>query len=243
MMTTRNYRFLIAAMLIVFSISCKTAKPPLASVDLPPPLCGTYVSKKSLYDTLTFTDWNSVEVMTEFIPPSLYYITGDTAVVIPDKSFLLFRIEKANTLKGLGGWVGEGKWRKIPGSDGDCGSASPSSAEEAKEMKQWKSYFELLVHPDYKEIGVERLKELCEAGHAKSCIDYAVFTMDFMSDNPDMTYVQKACEMGFYMGCYRMGELLLRKNRLPEAKPYFEKSCEMGHKASCMSLDLLDFEE
>ena len=58
-----------------------------------------------------------------------------------------------------------------------------------------------------------------------------------------MTYIQKACDMGFYMGCYRMGELLLRKNRMEAAKPYFKKSCEMGHQASCMSLGLLDFPE
>ena len=122
--------------------------------------------------------------MTEFIPPSLYYITGDTAVVIPDKSFLLYRIENAKTLRGLGGWVGEGKWRKIHGSDLDCGSASPSSREEGNRMKRWKTYFELLTDPNYQEESLPRLKDLCEAGHAKSCIDYGIYTMDFLSDKP-----------------------------------------------------------
>ena len=178
--------------------------------------------------------------MTEFIPPSLYYIVGDTLIVIPDKSFLMYHIENPKTLKGLGGWTEKDKWRKVPGSDRDCGSARPSSTQEAKQMKMWKTYFEVLNDPNYKETGLPRLKELCDAGHAKSCIDYGVLTMDFLSDNPDMTYIQKACEMDFYMGCYRMGELFLRKNKIPEAKPYFEKACAMGHRASCMSLGLLD---
>ena len=233
--------FKVVVGLLFITWSCKTSR--LANIpSATKTLCGTFICDDSLFDTLSFTNWNTVEVMTEYIPPSSYFITGDTLVVIPDKSFLMYRIVDENKLVGLEGWAHKDKLVKIPQSDLKCEPFRNLSQEQETWLSQNKAYFKALYSKDL-ELMKEQLLALCQEGHSRSCLNYGALTLDYQAEKPDLTYIQKACEMGDYMGCYRMGELNQRFNDLNVAKEYYQKSCDMGHLASCMGIDLLEIDD
>ena len=226
--------------------SCSLTKKNPAGEKLIPQLCGKYVTPNSLYDTLEFTSWNEVELMPEFIPTSHYFITGDTLVVLPDKSFLMYKISSdRQRLYGLKGWAGEDtlKLERLDQSAKDC----PSEYHPNKQEQHWldleKRYFHATLSGGFE--GQKAIApEFCEAGHAKSCINYAYFKfLSGETELPDSSLLIRAGDLGDYMGYFRLGEVLERTEQKERAKFYYQKSCGMGHAASCMAVDFLNFEK
>ncbi len=114
----------------LIATGCKTAKEVSGPIPQTRQLCGTFICESSLFDTLIFTDWNTVEMMTTFIPPSDYFIKGDTLVVLPDKSFLMYRIVDDNTLIGFGGWTQQDTMRRLQLPGIECKPTHLLSSEQ-----------------------------------------------------------------------------------------------------------------
>ena len=241
MMNQRLQLFSFLVLLVFCQSACKTAKPIVSNSAHSRQLCGTFVTENSLFDTLEFTNWNTVQLLREFIPPSQYLINGDTLLVIPDKSVLMYRIVDEHTLTGLGGWSGQDTLHRLPGSGAECTTDHLLTSEQRKWLDLNRAYYVLQQDRSAKNFK-SRLRQLCENGHPKSCVDYGYLTTNFQRENPDLTYVQKACDMGYYMGCFRMAELLEIIEKKQEAKVYFQKACDMGHAASCLTLSFMDLE-
>lgn len=208
------------------------------------PLCGQYIVRSSsLADTLNFLSWNRVGFMTEFIPPSQYFINQDTLVVLPDKSYFMYKIsEDRSQLFGMEGWVKGDTLDLVFGTNSNCPTYQLKTADE-NWLALERRYHEIVLSRSY-EKQFEAAPALCEAGHAKSCINLAVARfLKKETSMVDTSLLIRAGELGDYMGYFRLGETLSEQNQNQRAKFYFDKACAMGHQASCMMSGLMDMGE
>ena len=231
---------------ITFLFSCT---PKLTSIEQALPtrqLAGVYVTdnEESLIDTLEFLSWNEVQLMSEYLPSTSYFIEGDTLVVETDKAYLQYQILDDHTLLGNSFWVSKDTLKKV----GNTPAPPPYSL--SKEDLNWqflnKQFYKIYTQPatlNNIEGTMDALKENFQKGHARSGALYAQLSLLNGDTLSALEYSGASCKAGFFHACFQKGEYEMEYGKRDSALYYFNAGCAMGHTASCFMMDIVNMQD
>ena len=238
----RSLHLLILASLI----SCSPKLTPTEQAPKARQLAGIYVTgnEESLIDTLEFLSWNQVQLMSEYLPATSYFIEGDTLVVETDKAYLQYQILDDNTLLGTSFWVSEDTLKKLDNTP------TPPLYSLSKEDLNWlflnKNFYKIYTQPATLhniEGTIDALKGNFQKGHARSGALYAQLSLLNGDTLSALEYSGASCKAGFFHACFQKGEYEMEYGQRDSALYYFNAGCAMGHTASCFMMDIVDIQD
>lgn len=231
---------------LAFLISCSPKLAPTEQAPKARQLAGIYMTsnEECLIDTLEFLSWNQVQLMREYLPPTSYFIEGDSLFVETDKAYLQYQILDDNTLAGNSFWVSKDTLKKVDNTP------IPPLHTLSEEDLNWlflnKQFYEIYTQPATLhniEGAMDVLKENFQKGHARSAVLYAQLSLLNGDTLSALEYSGAACRAGFFHACFQKGEYEMEYGQRDSALYYFNAGCTMGHTASCLMMDIVDIQD
>ena len=234
-------------------------------------LTGTYQfhpqeEDASMYDAFVFNGAGKVNIQSISHAQADFFQVGDTVVIYPDKSVLIFLLKEENTLVGISTWVKDHVYKRMANDT----ITSPPADQIPQHASLFYEYYKLMNRDapslsTYMEIISDTalrdsLDRLCNEGLPKACITMANALMldgtDLLSlllapeaskeqqkkapNKEVLRYFTKAIELNELDAIAQLGAYLLLLGHKEQAIKVFEKGCELGHPGCCFSIAALD---
>lgn len=204
-------------------------------------------SDTTLYSHFTFDGNGKVDIVG--LGDGYYFQKGDSLIIYPDKSLFKFLL-KDDQLYGVSEWVDGGVWTLVKDTAVENKRTDPEAADRvARLMNQ---YYEVKTKDELAFLGgadtiyVHTMKNLCDSGLSKACLDYAGLKIienmggigAFLGEetgnakkeaDPEvLAIIEKAIQMGDMEGYAVLGGYYSMLQNAEKAKDVLEKGGELG---------------
>lgn len=201
----------------------------------------------TLYNYFTFDGNGKMDIMG--MGNGYYFQKGDSVIVYPDKSIFKFLL-KGDTLYGASEWVDGGAWALVTDTVVESKRTDPEAADRIARLMN--DYYELKSSNETGFLtGADeeyplKMKNLCDSGLSKACLDYAGLkilesmggimallddkkTVEKKEADPEvLALIEKAIGMGDLEGYAVLGGYYAMLQNISKAKEVLEKGGELG---------------
>ncbi|MCF3109359.1 hypothetical protein LL912_11280 [Niabella sp. CC-SYL272] len=204
-------------------------------------------SDTTLYSHFTFDGNGKVDIVG--LGDGYYFQKGDSLIIYPDKSMFKFLV-KGDQLVGVSEWVGGGVWIYVKDTVVENKRSDPEAADRIAGLMN--RYYDVTTKNEMAfldgtgdDFSLE-IKNLCDSGLSKACLDYAGLKMienmgglgailegkdvplKKEGDPEVLALIEKALQLGDMEGYAVLGGYYSMLQNQEKAKEVLEKGSELG---------------